>query len=185
MPRLACRFIISMAALILLSACSTLPENLKADSMPVTTDYQAWNSGSIKSDSMIRLGGMIADVRNLADKTRVEVVNIPIDKTGRPNIDTEPSGRFVAYIDGFVDPVTFAKGRLVTVLGAASGTEKGKVGQYDYIFPVMKGVGYHLWRVEERVIVNDFNSHYYPCRGIFCRDPFPRVSEGQVIQVVK
>lgn len=83
------------------------------------------------------------------------MVNLPIENNGKPDINVEPEGRFVAYIDGFVDPVTYSKGRLVSILGTSDGYELGKVGDYEYRFPVMKASGYHLWQIKEKVIVHD------------------------------
>ncbi len=82
----------------------------------------------------VRLGGIIAKVDNFKDKTRLEIVNLPISKSGKPDIDEEPTGRFVAYFDGYLEPVAFSEGRLVTVVGKGAGEEEGKIGEHGYIF---------------------------------------------------
>ncbi|GAA5646634.1 MULTISPECIES: Slp family lipoprotein [Vibrio] len=178
--------IFSFSAILLLAGCASLPETLKSDSPRLISDYQAWSVQTTADGTPIRLGGVIAAVTNLDNKTRIEVVNLPISESGKPDIDKEPHGRFVGYIDGFIDPVTFAKGRMVTLLGTSQGTEQEKVGDYDYRFPVMQISGYHLWRVEERVVTYD-DPFFYPCIGIYCRhlyyDYGPR--EGKVIKTVK
>ncbi|WP_104399233.1 Slp family lipoprotein [Vibrio penaeicida] len=175
-----CLFILSV---FLLSACSSLPEQLTAQSEEVITDYPIFAAHEGTTD--VRLGGMIATVTNLADKSRIEIVNLPISKTGKPDISTDANGRFVAYIDGFIDPVTYAEGRLVTVVGKSQPTEQGKVGEFDYTFPVMNAYGMHLWRVEESVIVHDFDSYLYPCYGINCRSSRMGSNRAKVIQEVK
>jgi outer membrane lipoprotein len=169
---------------LLLTACSSLPENLNSSAENLITDYTAWNE-TVKNNTPVRLGGVVANVSNLAEKTRIEVVNLPINKSGKPDIGQEPSGRFVAYIDGFADPVTLSKGRLITLLGNTSDEELGKVGEYEYTFPVMEASGFHLWRIEERVIVNDFDSYLHPCTGLYCRSMRSSTKQGKVIQEVR
>ncbi|MCG9682774.1 Slp family lipoprotein [Vibrio sp. Isolate23] len=178
--------IIPVASILtVLTACSTLPENLASDNPDLQTNYSGWQS-SASQEQELRLGGVIASVTNLKDKTRVEVVNLPISSNGKPDINQEPQGRFVGYIDGFADPVTLSQGRLITLLGDSSGTEAAKVGEYSYDFPVMNIKSYHLWRIEERVIVHDdFGSSRYPCRSLYCRDLTRGTRQGKVIQEVK
>ncbi|MFM2590472.1 Slp family lipoprotein [Vibrio sp. TBV020] len=178
------RWLILFATVAFLSACSSLPENLQSDNPNIVTDYQVWQSNSDTSNEL-RMGGLIADVQNLNDKTRIEVVNLPIGSSGKPDIGEEPEGRFVAYVEGFADPVTLSKGRLISLIGDSRGREEGKVGEYQYDFPVMDARGYHLWRIEERVIVQDFDSYFYPCRGLYCRDLRYGTRQGKVIQEVK
>jgi len=169
---------------IFLIACSSLPEDLKSDNPNIVTDYAAWQQSANSSDE-VRVGGVIAKVTNLENRTRIEVVNLPISSSGKPDIKQEPKGRFVGYVDGFADPVTLSEGRLITLLGKADGTEKNKVGEFDYDFPVMAISNYHLWRIEERVIVHDTPTHLYPCRGLYCRDINYGNRSGRVIQEVK
>lgn len=175
-------FILVGAAL--LSACSSLPETLKSDNPQLITDYTVWQS-TPNSGGEVRLGGLVASVTNLKDTTRVEVVNLPISASGKPDITQEPQGRFVGYIQGFADPVTLSTGRLISLLGDTQPREQGKVGEYSYDFPVMKVKGYHLWRIEERVIIHDFDSYLSPCHGLYCRESRYGPKQGKVIQEVK
>ena len=176
-------FTVGILSLAMLG-CASLPVNLTSDNPNIVTDYQTWQA-SPQAPNELRLGGVIAAVTNLPQQTRIEVVNLPINGSGKPDINQEPNGRFVAYVEGFADPVTLSKGRLVTLLGAADGSEQGKVGQFDYTFPVMQATGYHLWRIEERVIVDDIGSYLYPCRSIHCRDIHYNTRQGRVIQEVR
>lgn len=176
--------LILLLSLFFLSACSSLPESLKSDNPDIVTRYSEWQENP-EQLNQLRLGGVIAKVTNLETKTRIEVVNLPINASGKPDISQEPNGRFVGYINGFVDPVTLQDGRLITVLGQSNGTEESKVGEYSYTFPVMDISHFHLWRVEERVVMYDWDSYYYPCYSIHCRDIRSMSREGRVIQEVK
>ncbi|WP_261815665.1 Slp family lipoprotein [Vibrio gallicus] len=170
---------------LFVAGCASLPEPIDSQDINITTDYQGWINTAPQEVTSVRLGGVIAKVSNEANRTRLEIVNLPISNNGKPNLNIEPEGRFVAYIDGFVDPVTYAKGRLVTVLGEASGYEQGMVGKFEYRFPVLKVSGYHLWKIKETVIIDDSPSSMFPCRSLYCREVRIGPSTGQVIQQVE
>ncbi|MDW2167200.1 Slp family lipoprotein, partial [Vibrio sp. 2099] len=163
------RLFLVLVAAFGLSACSSLPEELNASTEQVVTDYKAFaeSQGEVTND--VRLGGIIAKVDNFKDKTRLEIVNLPINKSGKPDIDQEPTGRFAVYFDGYLEPVAFSQGRLVTIVGKGAGEEEGKIGEHEYVFPLVKGQGYRLWKIEERVRMYDSPTYFYPCYSINCR----------------
>lgn len=167
------RLLLIALTTLALTACSTLPEelNIRTADTPIT-DYQQWKNTPPESKKEVRLGGVITQITNQKDKTRIEIANIPISSTGKPDINQAPEGRFVAYVDGFLDPVNYKKGRLISVVGQTMPSEKGKVGEFEYTFPVMKAYGQRLWVIEESTyIMNDdywmggcgFST--YRCRG--------------------
>ncbi|PMH41894.1 starvation-inducible protein [Vibrio sp. 10N.286.49.B3] len=174
-----------LSLITFLSACTSLPSELTAQSEVLISDYSTWLNADPSLQTDVRLGGVIAKVDNLATKSRIEVVNLPINKSGQPDITQDPQGRFIAYVPGYVEPVAFAQGRLVTFVGKTAMPEAGKVGEFDYTFPVMEAYGQRLWRIEERIIMNDFDRAFDNCRSFHCRafDYGPR--EARVIQNVK
>ncbi|MBY6197620.1 Slp family lipoprotein [Vibrio hangzhouensis] len=167
----------------LLSACGSLPEQLATTNENVTAQYQLVVDAAKGTE--VRLGGVIDTVKNLPDQTRIEIVNLPIDKYGKPDIDQEPNGRFIAYVDGFVDPVTYSRGRLITIGGNKDGVERGKVGEFEADFPVIQAYGQYLWRVEERLIINRHTSAFSTCWGYYCDDFYYGPTQGRVIKEVK
>lgn len=177
-------FVPTMA--LLLSACTSLPPELgNPDDKSVVTQYSAWLELDPASTAPVRMGGVVANISNQKERTRVELVNLPIDSAGRPNIQRDPQGRFVAYVKGFLDPVTFGEGRLLTVYGTSAGSEEGKVGDFEHRYPVINAEGYHLWRVEERVQVDDIGPYMFPCRGFYCWPHSVPERDGRIIQEVK
>ncbi len=180
------QILLALFAVVGLSACSSLPEELNATTEQVLTDYKTFAESEGITSQDVRLGGIIAKVDNLKDKTRVEIANLPISESGKPDISEEPNGRFAVYFDGYLEPVAFSQGRLVTVVGKSAGEEAGKIGEHEYIFPLIKGQGYRLWTIEERVRTYDTTSYFYPCYSINCRmlrHDFPQ--DGRVIKQVK
>ncbi|RYU67342.1 Slp family lipoprotein [Aliivibrio finisterrensis] len=183
MKQTVCFFLV-----LLLTGCSSLPQELTSSQAVVITEYSAFSTvAESNRESDVRLGGVIARIDNLTTTTRIEVVNLPISSSGKPDIAQEPNGRFVVYFDGFIDPVTYGKGRLITVLGQSNGIEKATVGDYLYSFPIITGVGIHLWQVQEYVVTNDFNMNYMPCTGSRCLHQRSRLEthRGKVVQEVQ
>lgn len=179
------RFVVLSFLMALLVGCSSLPEELTATTEPVITDYQIWLDSDPESKPTVRLGGVIASVKNLDNKTRLEIVNMPIGSDGKPNINAEPKGRFVAYVQGYIEPVTYAKGRMITLVGTSEMPEVGMVGDYEYTFPVMTSYGQRLWKIKERLVVTETSSHFYSCRSLYCRSFNYGPKQGRVIQEVQ
>ncbi|GEA60573.1 Slp family lipoprotein [Vibrio comitans] len=179
------RVFIALVLGLVLVGCSSLPDSLVSSNEKIVTDYGDWVNSAPEAVSEVRLGGVIAEITNLKEKTRLEIVNLPIAKDGKPDINVEPEGRFVAYVDGFIDPVTFSKGRLISVLGNPDGNETGKVGEYEYRFPVLNANGYHLWQIKETLIVHDEPLSMFPCRSLYCREVRYGPTTGHVVQSVE
>ena len=68
-------------------------------------------------------------------------------------IDEQPNGRFITYLDGFVEPESL-KDQFITIGGTLLKTEQGKVDQANYIYPVIKTNYYRVWKLSQ--------SYYYP-----------------------
>ena len=80
----------------------------------------------------------------------VELVQFPLRDYGRPMVSDDSPGRFRVYVDGFLDPVLYEKGRAITFTGKVAGVEKGTVGEQAYEFPTLKAKGYHLWKKRDQ-----------------------------------
>lgn len=90
-------------------------------------------------------GGSVQSVRNLRDRTRIEILALPLDRQRRPMLDGPASGRFIFEMPGFVEPAELPVGRLVTVIGDYAGKvgvrAQGRVRQ----LPRLKGERLRVW----------------------------------------
>lgn len=154
--------------MVFMVGCASVPQSLQTQSETPITDYALiveqpkWAEGQ-----EVRLGGIIAAIDNEKHRTRIEIVSLPLTSDGRPMLDKKPQGRFVGYIEGFIEPLEYRPGRLLTVVGQVSGSEQGMVGEYDYLFPVINVSGSQLWRVRQEIRIDDF-SRYQDCFGSRC-----------------
>lgn len=113
----------------------------RADSGP--TPIQVAASGEARGD--VHWGGRIVQVKNLRDRTLVEVLALPLAGSGRPQGDGRPEGRFIVERAGFLEPHEYAVDRLLEVRGRLDGFTSGQVGSAAYRYPVVIGEQLLLW----------------------------------------
>ena len=106
-------------------------------------------SPQIPVDDQVLWGGVILKSENLTDATQVEILGYPLDRRQRPLSAKNAQGRFIALFDGFVEPLDLPVGRSVTVLGSLAETVSGKVGEADYLYPVVSVDQSHLWNPQD------------------------------------
>lgn len=145
------KILLSSISAIMLCACSSIPEKLQ---VPETTNLVAFSAQQDHQGEVARWGGVIADVKNNADNTMIEVVNFTLTSSTRPKPSTETQGRFRLYFDGLLDPVIYQKGLSLTAVGVVQEAEEGKIGDHQYKFPVLNANHVHLWKKTQRIDIN-------------------------------
>lgn len=139
------RFLRPFLALLLpvfLAACASGP--LEAPDDPaVQVEPRAVTGDSLPPDEQV-WGGVIARVDNRAEATFIEVVGYPLSRQ-EPQTRQSTIGRFRLRVEGFADPVDYRAGRRVTGVGTVTGVEDGRIGELDYVFPVLEAHSVHLW----------------------------------------
>jgi outer membrane lipoprotein len=140
-------FINSLATLIcggLLTACASsviVPHGVEVSAIgPAHVLEQEGLEGE-----RVVWGGQIVEVENQAEQTVLVVASYPLDSSDRPRWQQEAGVRFIAVQAGFLEPLTFAPGRFVTLLGTVNGTEERAVGEFDYLHPRMVAEDIYLW----------------------------------------
>ena len=145
MPKHLCLLIIPL----LLNACASSPAfdttgvNRSLTPQSVATGTQA------ATGKQVLWGGSIISTTNLKDRTQIEVLAYPLDTNSRPLSGGNPQGRFILEQAGYLEPVNYAQGRLLTVSGTVTGSRTGKVGDSDYDFPVVQATQLNLWPKEQ------------------------------------
>ena len=127
----------------------------------------------------VRWGGTIASVTNAdAETTVLEIVARPLGASGRPrHVDASP-GRFVAEVDGFLDPEIVRAGRDVTVTGTVADLRDGRVGDAEYRFPVVEVEAWRYWKPAARTVAHPgpYGPYAYGPYGYghygYAHDPF-------------
>jgi outer membrane lipoprotein len=106
------------------------------------------------------LGGEIVETRNRGDATTLVILEKPLDVFRRPRDVDDTGGRFLARFPRYLDPVVFARGRLVTLAGVVSGEAVEPVGDSPYRYVVLDGTEIHLWPAQKEWVPS--SGYRYP-----------------------
>lgn len=140
------RLIIIIAGSLLISSCaSKIPLIIRT---PVDGDIrvsEVQQSPDQFTGSRVRWGGEIISVENLADETHIEILSQRLNKSGKPIDSNKSRGRFIARIEGYLEPQDYPKERQITVVGKLEGVTEKPVGDYPYTYPQVQVHSFYLW----------------------------------------
>jgi outer membrane lipoprotein len=137
--------LIPLVLLSLLLGCASTPEFDTAQVDSALTP-QAVIAEPEQSRGKIALwGGTILDTQNLKEMTQIEILAYPLSSSYRPQLDEKPLGRFIVQQPGYLEPTSYAQGKLLTVMGKVGDTQSGKVGESSYSYPVLSATQLYLW----------------------------------------
>lgn len=147
----ALRSLLLLALTTVLAACAPAPIYKTHASFVAATPEQVATSPDNFAEAEVVWGGEVIGVHNLPDRTRIEVLAYPLDGSQRPRLKEPPAGRFLAEVPGFIDPMNFPPGSLVTMRGEVTGTRTEPVGGATYVYPLLRvqAGDFHRWTPEE------------------------------------
>lgn len=93
----------------------------------------------------VRWGGTIANVANRESETWLEIVARDLQDNARPSESDRSHGRFIARVEGFLDPAIYSNDRQITVVGSIDGQRTRTIDEYEYEYPVVDVESYYLW----------------------------------------
>ncbi len=138
--------VIAVAAGLVLSACSTVPNDIGGTVDSTLTIARVRAEPSLAQGQLVRWGGLVARVQNRENQTWIEIVEKPLGSYGQPVDANITNGRFIAIFDRFLDPMIFQIGREITVMGSVQPPVDGKIDEQPYSYVVVSASGYHLWQ---------------------------------------
>ncbi|MDJ0806717.1 MAG: Slp family lipoprotein [Gammaproteobacteria bacterium] len=163
-----------LTGLFLAGCSSTIPDLIKRvpkDNIQVDEVQQKPDE---YLDSLVRWGGTILQVENLAEKTHIEVLGRKLSSNGKPDSTSRSQGRFKIALQGFKEPEEFPKDRLITVYGKLTEVIEGQVGTYNYRYPIVEPKAFYLWSKERNYRHHDYyDPFYYPWHPYWYRYPYP------------
>jgi outer membrane lipoprotein len=136
-------------ALLVLAACAPAPIYKTTGNAVLATPAQVAQTPEHYSGNEVIWGGRIVHVSNFQDHSEIELLAYPLDSSQRPRANDSGNGRFIAVLRGYVEPLDYPAGALMTVDGKLNGTRAGQVGQADYLFPLVDVAQSHVWTAEE------------------------------------
>ena len=95
---------------------------------------------------LVALGGEVLSSKRLADETRVEILQLPLDSSEQPVIDrTSSQGRFLAFESSFLDPATLPPNTRITLVGEVTGSLNARLDEMEYSYLTVRMKHLHVW----------------------------------------
>ena len=108
-------------------------------------DQVAHNPGAYIG-SIVIWGGVIISVDNESGGSSITMLQTPLDDRDEPKDSDYSRGRFIAKTPYLADPIVFANGRKITVVGEIAGQETMLIGRSAlYSYPVIRIKQLVLW----------------------------------------
>jgi outer membrane lipoprotein len=164
MIRFSPRDLGGLALAALLAGCASgdvVPAALQAQLDKTLTFPQLRESPDSFRGHLLVLGGEVLSAKRLKEGTRIEVLEIPLDRSLQPDMDrTMSRGRFIAVQKEFLDPATIPPGTRLTLVVEATGSVADKLDETDYTYPMVEIKSLKVWQRAETL--SRFPNYYYP-----------------------
>jgi outer membrane lipoprotein len=151
-----------LATMVWLSSCATY--NVVPKDMQSQVDYTVGFTELHSAPDQYRgrivvFGGEVLSAKRLKDGTRIEVLQLPLDRYQAPTYDrTASEGRFLAFEKDFLDPAKLPPGTRVTVVGEITGAMIQPLDETEYTFPTVEVKKLTVWPKIDRA----YATPYYP-----------------------
>lgn len=142
------RLLISIVAIFtLLGGCaSVVPENIRSAAPGNVQIAEVRAQPQQFRNASVRWGGKLVSTRNESDYTILEILARELDDEGRPKEEDRSLGRFLAKVQGFLDPAIYKAERELTIYGRVQDIVEKSVGEYRYSYPLVQVDEIYLWK---------------------------------------
>ncbi|MCH8162561.1 MAG: Slp family lipoprotein [Proteobacteria bacterium] len=162
------RIVLCLTILVLSGCASQVPILIKLPPDPNPEFHQVINNIDTFQNQYVRWGGKIISVENKENSTWIEILASPLNRYGRPSSNTDYEGRFIAKVDGFLDPEHYSKDRNLTIFGTIDTEFVKRIDDHPYSYPLVSTKVYYLWpeyrtaRYQYRYRYSYYHGYYYP-----------------------
>jgi len=119
---------------------------------------QLKESPEAQEGKTILVGGEVLMAKRMPDKTRLMILQLPLDTYYEPVPDRlESQGRFIAEEFDFLDPAIVSEGTRITIAGTVSGSRTEPLDEMDYTYPTITIEHLKIWPHP-----SDSRYRYYP-----------------------
>jgi outer membrane lipoprotein len=144
-----------VAAMGWLSSCASynvVPQELRSRVDYTVGFTQLHDAPDQYRGRLVLFGGEVLSAKRLKDETRIEVLQLPLDKYQAPHHDrTSSQGRFLAFEKELVDPATLPPGTRITITGEVTGAITQPLDETEYTFPTVEVKQLTVWPKGDRI----------------------------------
>lgn len=143
MERLQRGALIAVTSLAL-AACATRAP-MDGDVTSKATPSEAVAAMPALRGERVQWGGHIVSISNEARNTNIEILSYPLARGGFPDTGRKPTGRFVLRHPGFLEPMDYAPGKLITATGTVSALATTAIQETELLVPLIEADRLKLW----------------------------------------
>jgi len=152
--------------IFLMSGCSVISEEIRRGSDRDLTIQAVQANPELHKGKKVIWGGMILSLKNLKDRTVIQVLHHPLDSSDRVLTRRESSGRFLIVVPGYLDSEIYKKEREIIVAATIEGVRVEKINEMDYPYPVLAPLQTRLFDPADDLYTYEpfypwYNSPYY------------------------
>jgi outer membrane lipoprotein len=130
---------------LVLSGCATGPSFDTREVDAALTPKVVTADSETAIGKQVQWGGTIVKTSNLKQRTQIEVLAYPLSSRAKPQLDSDTLGRFLIEKDGYLEPASYAAGRMISVVGRVTATRLTQIGEASYEQPVVEAGQLYLW----------------------------------------
>lgn len=160
-------FMFLITVFVLSGCASRIPQNISQAPTPDLALSEVIAQNNAQKNPPVRWGGSILNVANHSNETEIEILAKELGSSGKPVDGDVTQGRFLARVDGFVDPAVYAQGRMLTIYGLVDSVLTRKIGEKPYLYPVIKVQTLYLWPRESEYVYPDYYPYGYGPYGYY------------------
>ena len=136
----------ALLALLLTAACAPPFPKQMLDRVDKNLSFKELqkNPDAYKG-AWVMLGGMIVTSKNTKEGSVIELLQKPLDSSGRPLRTDATEGRLFIVTEEFLDAAVYYAGRELSVIGEVSGQKVQPLGEIEYRYPLVTAKSLHLW----------------------------------------
>lgn len=158
--------------LMAITSCAPFPHAIMKEADRKLSIGQVQENPDLYKGKTILWGGVIVTTENRPEETRIVIMQTALDIETRPENLDRSEGRFILKHNGFLDPVIYAQGRLITVAGKVAGKEDLLIGEVRYAYPIIVTGQFVLWEKPTSYPAYFYDPWYwnrFPYRGHYHR----------------
>jgi outer membrane lipoprotein len=154
---------VAIGLVLVFSGCATQQAEEGSASTQINFLQVKAAPDSYRGQSVV-FGGEVLSARRLKEATRIEILQLPLDRSGHPGVDrTQSQGRFIAMQREFLDPATLPPGTRVNVTGEVTGSMTLLLDETEYTYPVIEAR--HIEVLPPPEMATHWRGPYYPYMG--------------------
>ena len=145
-----------LTILATIGACDrydVIPDQLEERVQKNVSYQDILRAPDLHQGQLVVLGGTVLSTTRLKDRTRIEVLQLPLtdDYIPRTDQESESRGRFYAYDSGkeILDPTTLSQGTAITLVGEVVVGRTTEVDDADPHVPAVSIKDLTTWEVSE------------------------------------